>query len=135
MNSQKLVCAVAAVTITSAAMGLILTPAAFAKAPIEVTAKKLPERIKMVSYADLNLATAAGERTLETRVRGAVRYVCDDRKIGHAWGEYQACRTFAWRGAEPQMQLAVRRAHDIAANGKSEIPAVALAILGTRYHR
>lgn len=128
MNVQKLVCAFAAAAITTAALGVTLSPAAFGKTPIEVTGEKLDERTRIVSYADLNLASEAGERTLDRRVRGAVRYVCSDLKAAHVWHRYQACRTFAWRGATPQMEQAISRARDIAANGRSDIPPVTLAI-------
>ncbi|WP_084607693.1 UrcA family protein [Sphingomonas jaspsi] len=84
----------------------------------------LPTR--RVSYADLNLASKAGEKTLFYRVSGAVRYVC----TGHdsASIEMQRCRSFAWSGARPQMKLAIQRAQELAANGTTNIAPVAIMI-------
>lgn len=78
-----------------------------------------------VSYADLNLASAAGENTLIVRVRGAVRRVCEDQTDPHP---YVNCRSFAWKGAKPQIDRAVARAKELALNGTSAIPPVAILI-------
>lgn len=78
-----------------------------------------------VFYGDLNLASAAGERTLGTRVRGAVRQVCSWQTETHP---YINCQSFAWKDAKVQMDRAVARARDIAANGTSNIAPVAIVI-------
>ena len=82
-----------------------------------------------VSYADLDLASAIGERALNRRVSGAVRRVCDgEREIPRT----AICRTVARRGAQPQIDLAIARATQMAANGTSSIPAVAIVIAAPR---
>lgn len=78
-----------------------------------------------VSYADLNLASLAGEKTLYSRVSGAVTDVCADATYAIANSQ---CRRFAWNGAEPQMKQAIARARDIAANGFSAIAPVSIRI-------
>lgn len=80
---------------------------------------------RRVSYADLDLATLAGEKTLYSRVSGAVREVCVEANLSIANG---VCRRFAWSGAKPQMKQAIARARDIAANGFSTIAPVAISI-------
>ncbi|NVD44773.1 UrcA family protein [Qipengyuania atrilutea] len=131
MKLQKLACAFAAVAITTMAIGVTLSPVAVAKAPIDVIAEPPPEGTTLVSYADLNLTTGAGERTLKERVRGAVRFVCKPHAT-FGWYEYYGCRNFAWKGAMPQIERAVKRARDLAVNGKSNIPPVALAVSVSR---
>jgi UrcA family protein len=86
-----------------------------------------------ISYADLNLASAAGERTLTTRVRAAVGDVCDEATGPDNGGiEYKfnmhRCSISAWNQARPQMALAVQRAREIAMTGTSSITASALTI-------
>ena len=86
-------------------------------------------RTVRVSYRDLNLASAHDERILNHRVGGAVREVCSaDVPIFYDTG-YPKCASGAWRGARPQIALAVRRAHEMAATGTSSIPMVAIAIV------
>ena len=44
--------------------------------PVVVVAEPEPATTRRVSYADLDLATRDGERTLQRRVRTAVNQVC-----------------------------------------------------------
>lgn len=83
----------------------------------------LPTR--RVSYADLDLASLSGEKTLYSRVSGAVSDVCAEQIFAIDKGQ---CRRFAWNGAKPQMKRAIARARDIAANGFSTIAPVAIRI-------
>lgn len=78
-----------------------------------------------VFYGDLNLASLAGEQTLNRRVQGAVRRVCGAHIDPMP---YMDCRSFAWRGARPQVERALARARDIAATGTSDIAPVAILI-------
>jgi UrcA family protein len=82
-----------------------------------------------VSYADLNLASAIGERTLDRRVSKAVRRVCDPEK---EFVRTAMCTSAAWKSARPQIDLAVARATEMAVNGTSSIPAVAIVIAAPR---
>lgn len=85
-----------------------------------------------VSYRDLNLAAARDEMILNRRVGGAARYVCDPVGFGVSDHSFSNCVSYAWKGARPQIALAVQRAHEIAPTGTSSIPLVAISI-GTRY--
>lgn len=90
------------------------------------------ERSLRVVYDDLNLAALRGEQTLQRRVRGAARNVCapnDDRMTNRP---FSRCVSSAWNGALPQIDLAVQRAREIAFNGKSSIPIVAIGVVGAR---
>lgn len=80
---------------------------------IIVQAPAADVRIERVSYYDLNLATRAGEQTLERRVGGAVERVClydEGRWYGLAVPDYTYCAERAWSGARPQIVGAVYRA-------------------------
>jgi UrcA family protein len=79
-----------------------------------------------VTYADLNLASVSGVKTLKTRVGAAVGRVCSPQYDAFA---NMNCRAFAWRGANPQIDLAVARATEIAQTGKSAIAPVAISIV------
>ena len=81
-----------------------------------------------VSYADLDLTSVRGARKLNARVEGAVSRVCfafdyidSDTKAN--------CRSYAWNGAKPQIELATRRANELAKNGFSTIAPVAIRIV------
>jgi UrcA family protein len=117
-------CAAIAVTAT--------TPAFSRSAPVFVIA---PADLvtRHVSYADLNLASIAGERALDRRVGTAVTDLCLDATGGNDGSpkfkmSMIRCSGEAWSGARPQMTRAVQRARDIAATGSSSIAATALVI-------
>lgn len=80
-----------------------------------------------VSYRDLNLANAKDERILNRRVGSATHIVCEPHftNIDRA-----QCVSYAWRGARPQIAMAVQRARELALNGTTSIPLVAIAISG-----
>lgn len=121
----------AAVAITAGGLFLVASPAA-AKRPIVVTGN--PDLVvRHVSFADLNLASFAGENTLRHRVRGAVKDVCLEATGGNTGGApYKInmvnCSASAWDGANPQIAAAVQRAREIAATGSSNIAAAAITI-------
>ena len=98
--------------------------------PVVVTAQ--PEDIvpvRRVSYRDLNLASREGEKTLYHRVSKAVGDVCQESTGTNAFiFVTQSCKTHAWRGARPQMALAIQRAREIAMTGHSNIGLVAIQI-------
>ena len=78
-----------------------------------------------VSYADLNLASLQGEKTLNRRVGGATEVVCNPHFDSM---ERMYCISYAWRGARPQIAQAVQRAREYALTGYTRIPLVAIAI-------
>jgi UrcA family protein len=114
------------------------TPALGQSAPILV--KQSPDIVvRHVSYADLNLAVPAGERTLVGRVRTAVNDLCGE-VTGGSDGSWMGRRTMdtcndsGWDQARPQISLAVQRARDITMTGTSSIAAAALTIsVATRH--
>lgn len=83
---------------------------------------------RLVSYRDLNLATLEGEKTLNGRVRGAVRIVCAESGPGRDFRQESLCHNVAWSGARPQIALAVMRAREIAMTGTSAILPVAISL-------
>ena len=108
-----------------------MSPSAFAKdRPVVVVAPADQAPTRLISYADLNLASLAGETTLNRRVEGAVSSVCEEA-VGPSPALYteRACKKFAWRGARPQIAQAVERARDIATTGSSMIAATAITIV------
>lgn len=121
-----------------AAVGALISAAGLASsafgrsAPIVVKAP--PDVVtRHVSYADLNLAVPAGERTLVGRVRIAVNDLCGEVTGGPdgSWTARQLmdmCNRASWTQARPQISLAVQRARDIAMTGTSSIAAAALTI-------
>lgn len=85
-----------------------------------------------VAYSDLNLTAAHDEQILLRRVKGAARFVCqpnDDELVNRP---FSTCVAYAREGARPQVDLAVRRAREIAYNRTSSIPLVAIAVVGVR---
>jgi UrcA family protein len=117
------------------ALALIVGMGAAAMAKEVTVIKDRPDDAEVlterVPYADLNLASAAGERTLIMRVRGAARRICAPQMDSHP---YINCRGFAWRGAKPQIDRAVARARELASSGTSSIPPVAIVIAIPRCH-
>ena len=88
-------------------------PAQAQQDQIIVRAPEANVRGERVPYYDLNLATRAGERSLQRRVGGAVERVClydAGRWYGLAVPDYTQCASSAWRGARPQIIGAVYRA-------------------------
>jgi UrcA family protein len=114
------------------ASGLAASPALAMgeQKPVVVTAQ--PEDVvptRRVSYRDLNLANREGEKTLYHRVSKAVSDVCQESTGTNAFiFVTQSCKTHAWRGARPQMALAIQRAREIAMTGHSNIGLVAIQI-------
>lgn len=109
----------AAVLAATAASFAFLTAPAIAQQGVIYVQTAPPEnlRIERVGYADLNPATRAGERALDSRVTRAVEHVClydQNRWYGLAEPDYNYCTWGAWRRARPQMTSAVYRARSLA---------------------
>lgn len=131
MSIIKIVPLCAAIAITTGGVVLLGSPAHGKQRPVVVTAPALPDDdypTRRVSYADLNLATMAGEKRLHRRVSGAVRVVCFESVPSGTVYEVDSCRRYAWRGAQPQIDRAVMRAREIASTGKSSIAATAITL-------
>ena len=126
----------------TAMAAILLTTSMFISGPVQarhrtltVTAKRvvtdLPQ--KRVSYADLNLASARGEKTLDRRVSSAVNFVCgvneSERDLGQL-ADAAYCTNVAWDGARPQIATAIGRARSEAANHThSSLPLAAIMIV------
>ena len=119
-----------------AACAIVSSGAALAGQPsgsnADVVVKAAPRSeypTRYVSYSDLNLVHEAGLKTLNRRVNSAVREVCRE-STGGSDDFYleMGCRSFAWDGARPQIDRAVERAVQIAANGYSTIAPVSISL-------
>ena len=133
MGYGKLLAMCAAIAISSGGLFLVASPA-LGRSPIVVTAPQ-PENlvVRRVSYADLNLAAAAGQSALNGRVAGAVRDLCTEATGGYDSSillryNMQSCSREAWSSARPQIAQAVQRAQEIAFTGTSSLAAVAITI-------
>jgi UrcA family protein len=130
MTYGKILSLSAAAGITAAGLFLVAPPASGKERPVVVTAPA-DILVRRISFADLNLASAAGERTLNRRVGEAVADLCLEATSG-GLGIFtpfmMKCEKRAWSQARPQIGRAVQRAHDIASTGSSPIAAVAITI-------
>ena len=131
MNYSRALAMCGATLVAAVAIGTVAYPleARAAGPTLEVVAHPEDFVVRRVSYADLNLASAPGERTLNRRVAGAVMDVCNEAVGGNSTDlVYRDCATGAWQGARPQISLALQRAHEIATTGSSSIATVAIAV-------
>lgn len=130
MNYGKALAMCGASLVAAVAIGLAGS-ALHARPPTPLYVIAHPEEYvaRHVSYADLNLTFASGERTLNRRVGTAVSAVCNEAVGGLSTTfEYQDCRIGAWGRARPQITRAVQRAREIAATGKSLIATGAITV-------
>ena len=106
------------------------SPALAAEPQVTVTATEDEAPVRYVSYQDLDLVKEADARTLVRRVRLAAKDVCTESvDVGFYYQRvFSACRSSALQGATPQVERAVTRAREIAANGWSAIAPVAITI-------
>ena len=124
-------CAAAAVTIGTF---IVVAPPSYGKSGTVVVVADPDPVVRRISYADLDLASAAGESTLHRRVGGAIRSLCTEA-VGPPGMSIETkladmnCRRSANEQAEPQMANAVQRARDIAMHGSSTIVATAISIV------
>lgn len=133
MTYNKILSMCAALALTAGGL-FAMTPAAVARErPVVVIAPASDLPTRRVSYADLNLASLAGEKTLLTRVSRAVKWVCME-SVGPSPLYYaeQGCRSYAWRGARPQIDRAMQRHREIASTGTSLIAVAAISIAAPR---
>jgi UrcA family protein len=133
MTCAKIVSLCVATAITAGGF-FVVSPPASARQPIVVTGPSREDIVvRRVSFADLNLASTSGEKTLNHRVGGAVTSLCieavgpDTRSLSSTIANMR-CTRQAWDGARPQIASAVQRAREIAATGSSAIAATAITI-------
>jgi len=118
------------------AASALASGSALARPPVVVTANTdLPTR--QVSYADLNLANVAGQKSLEARIRGAAFTVCADSGWTNGSREesqgFSKCRGDAIDGARPAMSAAIERARELASTGHSAIASSATITLSAQH--
>jgi len=128
----KLISISAAVVLASGVFMLVAPPAYGKERPVIVVAN--PDILtRHISFADLNLASLSGERTLNSRVVGAINGLCSEATGGED-GNFMStlanrkCSNSAWSLARPQIAQATKRARDIAFTGVSPIAASAITI-------
>jgi len=132
MTYAKLISSCAAVALTSGVFMLVAPPAYGKEHPVVVVAN--PDILtRHISFADLNLASLSGERTLNSRVVGAINGLCSEATGGED-GSFMTtlanrkCSNSAWSQARPQIAQATQRARAIAFTGVSSIAASAIRI-------
>ena len=129
MNRPKVISLFAASIVLSGGLTLASPAFGFDREVIVKAPPKEDVPTRYVRYSDLNLVQPAGLSTLNRRVNSAVRVVCVESVGPH--GDFYAemnCRSSAWNGARPQIDRAVERAHQLAANGYSTIAPVTISI-------
>jgi len=122
-------------SLTVALAGLVAPSPAFAmERPVMVSSTGSDSMTRRITHADLNLASAPGEATLNRRVGIAVRNLCSATTGGDRMGFVRNtmehnCRISAWNQARPQIDWAVRRAHEIGSAGIAPIEASAPTVV------
>lgn len=107
-HQMAVACAVAAASFSVPALG---------QSTVEVEGHRIdPRNQRIVPYADLNLATANGERKLMSRIRFAVRDLCVEG-INYSpidAGDVRFCKSAAWASARPQLDRLFAEARSVA---------------------
>lgn len=100
-------------TLLGSALAAALTMSATAASAAESDATH-EERATMVSYADLDLSTASGEKTLKGRIRFAARKVCQVSGMGPVKDSMytRACMNKALENVDDDVKLAVAQHRD-----------------------
>ena len=122
---------VLALGVAGALLGGAATAFAGQRAPLRVTVTAPSDvLVERVTHADLNLAQAPARRLLMKRVGSAVHRVCSPGRFdgGLALSEQMGCEQAAWDEAKPQIALAVQRSTQLAQNGVTTLPEVALVV-------
>ena len=118
MATIKLAPLFAAVAITASGVFLIASPSAAKERPVVIEGEPLQEvTVQRVSYADLNLAEASGEKVLKRRVGRAVNEVCAAANAGGHFTDRWLCQDVSWSEAIPQIDRAIARARGTALAG------------------
>lgn len=119
----------AAITSTMV-FGTFAQPAYSAEPVVTAPLSDHDMRIRMVSFADLNLLSDAGQKALHRRVRGAVAVLCGDRPGIAPLTELLArreCTIDSWSHARPQITAAIERAQSNQYAGRKASSVIVLA--------
>ena len=108
---------IAVTLLAASAAAAVAQPPEVKTSPVVVIADEAPPT-RHVSFADLNLASADGKRTLGQRVRSAVDDVCSEA-LGPLPILYakQACFRETWQDTGPQLTNAIQRARGLTGSG------------------
>lgn len=120
----------AVLLVASAAAAIAQPPGERPNKGVVVVADEAP--VRHVSFADLDLSTPGGERTLVRRVKLAVSKVCDEA-VGPLPIIYakQECWKSTWTESRPKLNAALQRSREIAATG-SPTTAATITIIAAR---
>ena len=112
------------------ALGAAGAGPASAQPEVDVLGQRLEaDRLTVrVGFADLDLASAAGQDRLTTRVRGAVRQVCAPLDQAGQRIEHTHCGYVAWKDARPQMAKAFARARQAAVSGQADTAVASIVV-------
>jgi UrcA family protein len=106
---------------------------ALSQSPVEVEGHRIdPKNQRIVPYADLNLATATGEKKLMSRIRFAVRDLCVDG-INYSpidAADLRMCKSEAWASARPQLDRLLAEASSVVAIPSGSRTAMTISISG-----
>ena len=99
------------------------SPAVAQEPEFTVYGESMNAQIERVAFADLDLASARGQSSLNHRVGGAIERVCDIDlgRDGLQDRGYYACASNAWGSAAPQIAEAI-------ATGKTSLGAAILVV-------
>lgn len=132
MRYSKVLSMAAALAITATGLFLVASPASGEPRLIVVSPADVVTR--HINYADLNLASAAGQARLVDRVRSAVGSLCDEAigandRTMRSQIAMNHCAKVAWSQAQPQISQTVLRLRDSASTGSSSMAAAAITIV------
>ena len=113
MNTRLSAALTAAAITSTLVYGTVAEPA-HAAGPVVTAPSFDPDaRMRRVSFADLNLLSDEGQKTLKRRVGGAVSAVCDDRRgivLLSELSPRRKCASESWSNVRPQINAAIERA-------------------------
>lgn len=130
MNSASIL-SICGTTALAASSMLTISPA-WGRSPV-VVAAPADRVVRLISYTDPNLASAAGYKALHRKVSGAITDLCHE---ANGWNGGSVtfkrgmirCSGEAWEGARPQIALAVQRARETAKADSAPVSAAAITI-------
>ena len=125
-RNARITAAVLSGVTASLLVGATTTQAAQER-PVVVYGESQAVHSERVPYGDLNLAASSDRKTLYSRVGKAVRNVCNFDSVGIA-ADYRTCAGLAWSDARPQIEAALGRSGQLAANGQSSTAAGAIIV-------
>ena len=127
-HHMAVACAVAAASLSVPALG---------QSTVEVEGRRVdPANQRIVHYADLNLATAQGEKTLMSRIRFAVRDLCIEG-INYSpidAADARLCKSQAWGSARPQLDRLLTEARSVAGIRSASRTAMTISIAASNRH-